>query len=280
MRQPNEIVLWDLNTGPTDISLFGPDSPKLIDPSEAINWIANGTFGDVLGPRPWMELAGDSLDDLVSRESGRAELAEELVVAAIETGRLRCVSIVTDQAGHPRVTYVDPQEFVGKEVYHEWDDGLTLQISSDIDDDNPMEIGKFWFLWDEIVSFAPRRPGGGAPPINTTFVPSPGAVEGGIPIPRPAVASVQPSSEGNQRGRGRPAGKNGEPIAMFVLRMQQEGIDQLKDVSDEALGAMLKEEYFRLSLKVPETTNAARDARGAMRALVKNQGAPQAEAAE
>jgi hypothetical protein len=67
---------------------------------------------------------------------------------------------------------------------------------------------------------------------------------------------------------------------MFVLRVQAEGVQKLDPLSDDALGAMLKEEYFRLGLNVPENTNAARDARGVLRALVKMQVKTEAQAAE
>lgn len=67
---------------------------------------------------------------------------------------------------------------------------------------------------------------------------------------------------------------------MFVLRVQAEGIEKLNGLSDDALGAMLKEEYLRLSLNLPENTNAARDARGVLRALMKMQVKSEAEAAE
>lgn len=283
-RRPNEIVLFDLKTGPMSISMFGEDAPTLIDPDEAINWIANGAFGDILGPRRWMEIAGDQLEELGSRLQARSELAEEMVMTAIQDGRIRCVIVSSDLEGHSRLSYVDPEEFKGKELYHEWNDRLSIQICVDVDDDDPIEFNSFWFFWDEVSAFAPRRPDGGG--------------HHSIPASIPSVSSATPpasqqfgdraisivhshsSESSKRRGRGRPAGKNGEPIAMFVLRVQAEGIDKLDPLADDALGAMLKEEYVRLGLNVPENSNAARDARGVIRALMKMQAKFDSQAAE
>ncbi len=56
---------------------------------------------------------------------------------------------------------------------------------------------------------------------------------------------------------------------MFVLRVQTEDVGKLDGYSQDALGAMLQEEYQRLGLKPPENTNAGRDARGVIDALMK-----------
>ena len=67
---------------------------------------------------------------------------------------------------------------------------------------------------------------------------------------------------------------------MFVLRIQAEGVDNLQALTNDALGAMLQEEYVRLGYKPPENTNAARDAKGVMNALVKMQVKFDSQAAE
>lgn len=284
-RRPNEIVLFDLKTGPTTISMFGENAPMLIDPQEAINWIANGTIGDVLGPRRWTALVGAELTELVTRTDARFELAEEMVVSAILSGRIRCVNADTDVEGHPRLSYIDPGEFDGKEIYHEWDEGLSFQIGSDSDDEDLVQFDKFWFFWDEITIFVPRRPddsGRYDPPVGSSAGIAPATPVALLHAPDriPPIVQSHMSESSKRRGRGRPAGKNGEPIAMFVLRAQAEGIDNLEPLADDALGAMLKEEYVRLGLNVPENSNAARDARGVIRALVNMQVKFDSQAAE
>ncbi len=285
IRKPPLIALFDMEAGivAADNMLFGANAPVLIDPSEAINWIANGTFGDSIGPKQWTEFREEALATNIERAAGRNDLAEEMIIAAIESGRLRCVFITDDANKLPQLSYVDTAVFKDMEVSYDWDYGLSIHVSASWETEDYISFDKFWFFWDEVVSLTPRRLKDGGEPV--TAVPP-------VPSPSPDVARSQfnerLSASANssaivadtRKGRGRPAGKNGEPIAMFVLRVQAEGIEQLEGLSDDALGAMLKEEYLRLGLNLPENTNAARDARGVLRALVKMQAKLEAQAAK
>jgi hypothetical protein len=208
-------------------------------------------------------------------QEGRANLAEEIIAAAIETGALRC-AIVGNSAKdvNPwesfkdyRLSIVDP-EFIASaySISSGWEDGeYQVTVGVNEDDSRSVWISGIWFFWDELLKLRPDKRQGNAP----------GQVSQELPVASPPSQSAihkRPGGQSSgpmQRGRGRPAGKNGEPIAAFVLRVQAEGYQSLQGLSDDALGEMLKEEYFRLGLNLPESTNAARDARGVMRALAK-----------
>jgi len=277
MTRVPEIVLFDTeaDVAVAENMLFGDNSPLVIDPAEAMSWIATGSFGDVIGLKKWTEFREEALGWELERSAGRSELAEEIAIAGIASGRLRCVFVTEDAKELPRLSYADPAIFEGKEVSHEWENGLTIQVYRDDGDEEYVELKGFWFFWEDILALTPRRP---SQPIDNPSprVPTFSSVAG-QPRPSPVVENISPSTlsrghsidAGGRRGRGRPAGKNGEPIAMFVLRVQAEGVEALNELSDDALGAMLKEEYLRLGLNLPENTNSARDARGVMRALVK-----------
>lgn len=273
-----EIVLFDVanSVAAADNMLFGPNAPVLIDPHEAIKWIATGKLSDALGPLRWTDVVEDTLSSGFERAEGRYELAEEIVVSAVMSGRVRCAFVTEDQKGLPRLSYVDPNIFEQPDISHGWDEGLYLQLfESSEDDARHITIEKFWFFWSDILALAPRRASDDAEPSDlpsdTLRPPLGGAgpqlVEG--PSRQIAIAHDPSRDTHSRRGRGRPAGKNGEPIAMFVLRVQAEGVEAVNAYTDDALGAMLKEEYDRLRLPAPENTNAARDARGVLRALVK-----------
>ncbi|SFO02437.1 hypothetical protein [Sphingomonas sp. OK281] len=279
MSRVPEVVLFDMDAevAVAEDMLFGANAPLVIDPSEAMSWIATGSFSEVVGLKKWTEFREESLGWVLERSAGRSELAEEIVIAGIASGRVRCVFVTEDAKDLPRLAYADPAIFEGKELSHEWENGLTLQVYRDDDDEDYLELKGFWFFWEDILTLTPRRPTG-APDTPSPSIPtatSATAPTSPMPVrdnvPPPIVSRSHSHDPAARRGRGRPAGKNGEPIAMFVLRVQAEGIDVLDGLSDDALGAMLKEEYLRLGLNLPENTNAARDARGVMRALVKMQ---------
>lgn len=277
-----EIVLFDLekNISATKDMLFGVNAPVLIDPHEAVTWVGSGKLSDSLGPLKWRECSPDELSSTFDRGQGRYELAEELVIAAVMQGRVRCAYVRDAEDSAPILSYVDPAIFKGFDVSHGWDESLYFQITENSEENsddhvNEVLIEKFWFFWSEIAQLVPGR----SPinneasdiPSNVTDVPF-GSVRSESPSATPmgtATAHDDDRDAPNKRGRGRPAGKNGEPIAMFVMRVQAEGVDTLDALTDEALGAMLREEYVRLGLTAPESTNAKRDARGVLRALVK-----------
>jgi hypothetical protein len=72
IKKPPLIFLFDMETGvaAADNILFGTNAPVLIDPSEAINWIANGTFSDSIGPKPWIEFQEEALVTILDRAGG------------------------------------------------------------------------------------------------------------------------------------------------------------------------------------------------------------------
>lgn len=285
IRKPPLITLFDMESGvaAAEDMLFGSNAPVLIDPAEAINWIANGVFGDTLGPTSWTQLQEETLSSHIDRASGRNDLAEEMVISAIGSGRLRCVYVTEDAKKLPQLSHVDTAIFKDMEISHEWDGALNIQVFAPGEDDDYISFDQFWFFWDEVISLTPRRPSDGGESVASVqpaASPSPDVARPQFGERSAHLAHGSSIATDTRRGRGRPAGKNGEPITMFVLRVQAEGIEKLNGLSDDALGAMLKEEYLRLSLNLPENTNAARDARGVLRALMKMQVKSEAEAAE
>ena len=66
---------------------------------------------------------------------------------------------------------------------------------------------------------------------------------------------------------GRPAGKNGEPIARVTKRLIALPPTELATHTAEAVSADLVEEYRRLELQPPSPDNAKRDAAGILRAV-------------
>ncbi len=66
---------------------------------------------------------------------------------------------------------------------------------------------------------------------------------------------------------GRPAGKNGEPIAGIAKRLIALTTSELASYTAEAVAAELIEEYRRLGLQPPSSDNAKRDAAGVLRAV-------------
>lgn len=66
---------------------------------------------------------------------------------------------------------------------------------------------------------------------------------------------------------GRPAGKNGEPIASMAKRLLGLPAGELASYTAEAVAAELVEEYRRLNLQPPSPDNAKRDAAGILRAV-------------
>lgn len=273
-------------------------APKLIDPFTAIQWVAAGTFNEPSSPRDWYSCLESNLMIEGSTGEGRRELAEEIIVGAISAGFLRC-AFVTESTGvkndwdshaWARLSVVDPRLLAdARFVSHEWEsEGLEIIASKDEDYEDSVSFSGFWLFWDEVQKLRPAPRGGAGEArqeeqsIATAALPTISPVTM-LPSRLPETHEHRLSAPGvmiHGRGKGRPAGKNGEPITMFVLRAQTEGVEQLNNLADDALGAMLKEEYLRLGLNPPENTNAARDARGVMRALVKMQAKSEAQAAE
>ncbi|MGY4398084.1 hypothetical protein ACVWZA_003286 [Sphingomonas sp. UYAg733] len=66
---------------------------------------------------------------------------------------------------------------------------------------------------------------------------------------------------------GRPAGKNGEPIAGVAKRLLALTEADLASYTAEAVATELVEEYRRLHLQPPSSDNAKRDAAGILRAV-------------
>jgi len=276
MKSVPEVIVFDSANGVgAESMVFGPDVPVLIDPNEAITLIGTGTLSGTVGLQKWTAVAEKALLGF-ERAAGRWDLAEELVISSVRNGRVRCAYATRAQNGSPRLSYVDPAVFNGRAMFHGWDDGLWFELFGGPDDVDHYHIEKFWFFWEDILALVPRR----EPPDDAEFEQIPDEL---LNYPVESTSSEPPeglwrklAAKGdtsrnppNKRGRGREAGKNGEPMAMFVLRVQEEGIEKLNELSGSALGAMLEEEYERLGLPRPNHTNAARDARGVLRALVK-----------
>lgn len=263
-----------------------PPSPKLVDPHVAIQWVATGALTEPSGPRDWYSCLENDLMMEISTAEGRRELAEEIVIGAIGSGVLRCAFVTeSTQPRQPwdhawgRLSIVDPQLFrEAGYVSHGWEsEGLEIAVGRDFDDEDTVSFSGFWLFWDEVQKLRPA-------PRNLAQNDLVEAQSGPLPaLPTIPVATILPprvtdgreyrhstsSLPNNGRGKGRPAGKNGEPIAMFVLRVQADDVGKLDGYSQDALGAMLQEEYRRLGLKPPENTNAGRDARGVIDALMK-----------
>lgn len=84
----------------------------------------------------------------------------------------------------------------------------------------------------------------------------------------PQIATPPVSLEpGTMAKGGRPAGKNGEPIAGVAKRLLALPPDELASYTAEAVATDLVEEYQRLRLQPPSPDNAKRDAAGILRAV-------------
>lgn len=295
MTQVPTVTLYDMGTRE---GIEGNEAiltkTRLLEPFAAIQWIATGSFNEPSGPRDWYSCVERHLMMEMSSADGRRELAEEILVGAIGSGALRCAFVTDSPAPRQpwespawaRLTVVDPQLFRSAGyISHGWEsEGLEITVGRDEEDDDPASFAGFWLFWDEVQRLRPAPLGGGhvdaAPPAALPTISATSILPRLPVVPDNHIAAASPASTTHRRGKGRPAGKNGEPIAMFVLRVQAEGSEKLDGLSDDALGAMLKEEYFRLGLNQPENTNAARDARGVLRALMKMQVKSEAQAVE
>jgi hypothetical protein len=78
-----------------------------------------------------------------------------------------------------------------------------------------------------------------------------------------------PQKEGLPPGRkgGRPAGKDGEPIARVTLRMSTKSPGGLQRSTANAIGVELIEKYLNQGLDPPSGPNACRSAAGILRAV-------------
>lgn len=81
---------------------------------------------------------------------------------------------------------------------------------------------------------------------------------------RPQVAA---DPAGSAAKGGRPAGKNGEPIALVTARLLRLSAGELTAYTAEAAAAELIEQYRALGLQPPSPDNARRDAAGILRAV-------------
>ncbi|QNA83883.1 hypothetical protein G4G27_07700 [Sphingomonas sp. So64.6b] len=85
----------------------------------------------------------------------------------------------------------------------------------------------------------------------------------------PGMAKRPESTEAPtpQAKGGRPAGKNGEPIARIAKRLIALTAGELVLYTAEAVASELISEYQRLNLQPPSPDNARRDAQGILRAV-------------
>jgi hypothetical protein len=81
-----------------------------------------------------------------------------------------------------------------------------------------------------------------------------------------ADRQTEPAPKQTNSG-GRPAGKDGEPIARVTLRLLNLSAEKLATYTHEALGSELIDEYKSLGLAPPSLDNAKRNAGGILRAV-------------
>ncbi len=81
-----------------------------------------------------------------------------------------------------------------------------------------------------------------------------------------ATAPLQEEPTRTRKG-GRPAGKDGEPIARLTLRMRDKSREELRRYTAESLSLDLLEEYRKLGLDLPSADNARRNAAGILRVV-------------
>jgi len=241
---------------------------RLIEPAPAINWIADGSFGGVSVEsdprRPWMACT----PSLVNRDSlmqvGRRYLAEDLIVAALRRGSVRCLYVeeIENTQGNPdlRLTQIDPAQFSqpGWQVSHEWDgqDSLSLCVHSEVDYSECSFEGVF-YAWDDVAALAPW--------------PSPDTPQEQLtpPAARTQASSALLTSSMSRRpgrARGRPANRHGAAIAIFLHKMIERGLEAARAEKAAVLGHWLMEAYAEAGAEVPHLDNAQRDAVAALKA--------------
>lgn len=277
--KPPMIVLQDTASNGFDLNV------RIVDPYDAAFWIAHGSFEqpEPIKNKRWFEYTLDQ-DYTHGTYSGRIDLACDMLSEAVCQGRLQCVYVVEDGKDH-RLEAVDRSILNMKEVECSWEDGFRLYSTDegDLDDPSPpqFEIDEFYLLWDEVKQL---RPGGIDPAISQ---PNYGAI--GVSTAPVLYQAVRSAIEGHTSNsflkpiagrsdnRGRPAGKNGAPIAAFVIDlMRSRDMAAIAGEKDDALGARLIEKYVALGLAPPSTRNAGLDARGAVREIMKMRENPDA----
>lgn len=135
-------------------------------------------------------------------------------------------------------------------ISHFWENGLFDW--ADGSSYNKREFSAFDVRFDPVVIRAMLKPSI-----------SPG---GAVPSPQPTKAA-HPVDDEVKRRVGRPAGKDGEPIARLTKRLLALPPEELATYTHEALGAELIEEYKKLRLHPPSADNATRNAGGILRAV-------------
>lgn len=245
---------------------------KLIHPYDAIQWIATGRFhSQPVDPvRMWCHFADSSEDFAIGAEAGRVDLATDIVIGSIATGRLRCAFVgrsefQDDWSGAPRqpkLEVVSPEVFLGNRVELQEEEGFGLIITdpNDTEDDEKyISIEGFLFFWDEVEVL---RPAGPSQPASEAPISSPSS--SATLLPR------SPLNQSRQAGsRGRRARHYGGPIARFLARTQKMGLEDAAKEKDETLGRWLIEEFEACGeTQLPNLRNAAADARGALAAWI------------
>ncbi|RZF59075.1 hypothetical protein EWE75_23700 [Sphingomonas populi] len=212
----------------------------------------------------------------VATESGKDDLAQELLESAIERGHVRCVYVrsASEIASRHEVVLeaIDPAQFADG-VSLEWDYGLEAHAESP---DHPYSVtfSGFVFLWDEIAAMRPRQ----ARELeeeekqetrlrSSAITSQLSAVKSADPHRVSQIVRLAPASNGSRRGR-RPR-QHGAPIAAFLARAVREGAQIAAREKDEELGRWLLAEYEAAGDRSPpDLRNAASDARGALNAWI------------
>lgn len=265
----------------------------LISVDDAIGWIAEGQLPQP-AQRPWQQFFFDwndpSHDDQPEASHSRQQLAIELILAAIQAGRLRCVYVYESvdrplkDVSRPRLAtirytdaeqapiydvdwnappilalaYADPRQFHGQALGYDFDgpDGFTILFGNSSDIGECRTMG-FQFLWSEVLQIRP----GGTPADDS------------LPAtPRPSKSAGQTIAKEKSRSGAKTIHDHGGAIANLILFLQARGIDTLMEekkdgVPDEYYGELLREEYGRLS-STPAIDSLRKIAGGAVKALL------------
>lgn len=230
---------------------------KLIKPWDAITWVAHGTHYPARPDPllPWYMGAENYFnDDANARASGREEMAMEILLSAIEQGRVRCVFAekwgLDDSPMTKTVLTIIPADEMRKwQVEVEGFDFDFRPVGQPENEHWSFAAYQTLFFWSEIHALRPAEI---------------------LPDTSPALEvlpfSAPPQVRREAESRGRRPKQYGAPIAAFIARCAKSGLAEALREKNETLGQWLIEEFQARQIPPPNLRNAAADARGALEA--------------
>jgi hypothetical protein len=273
-------VMHDMGNRTDDDQALGWHSAmsvKMVHPTDAVHWVANGKFDfePIERVREWWHI--NELFDMATyaREEGRLELAQELIRTAIIDGRLRMAFVSrserqeawTGALENRRLEFIPTSELAGYTLDFSEDSPHDVDLwpadeGDDVDYKRHHTLRDVLFFWNEVAALLPW------PTDPEKSTPS-------APAPTPSLPATSgpfrqtPSAVQSSGRRGRRPRCYGAPIATFLARMVDLGLEEAARQKDETLGQWLIEEFEKADgREPPDLRNASADARSALQAWI------------